>query len=86
MFNAITSIQNFIQIHQLVQDLHLQKFEVHHFGMVEAMALNSMESKSSLVSSHPFKISSKSTSLFKSYLGVSLHPLQKFKRPPFQNG
>jgi hypothetical protein len=35
--------------------------------------------------SPPYKISSKSTYLFKRYYGVSLHPPQKFKRPPFWN-
>jgi hypothetical protein len=43
-----------------------------------------MESRSSSMSSLPYKISSKSTKPFKSY-GVSSHPPQKFKRPPFWN-
>jgi len=65
---------------------HLKSLNVHHVGMVEAAALNSMESRSPSMSSPPYKISSESTNLFKSYYGVSLHPPQKFKRPPFCNG
>jgi hypothetical protein len=42
-FNAITTIQNFIQIHQSIQKVQAsQKFKVRHFGMVEATGLNSM--------------------------------------------
>jgi hypothetical protein len=54
--------------------------------MVEATGLISMESRSSSVSSSLYKISFKSTSLFKKYEGVSLQPLQKFKRLPCWNG
>jgi hypothetical protein len=51
-FNVITSIQNLIQIQESVQKLHhLRTLNVRHFGMVEATALNSMESRSSSMSS-----------------------------------
>jgi hypothetical protein len=57
---------------------HLRCLNVRHLAMVEATGLSSMESKSSSMSSPPYKISSKSTNWIKSYLGVSLHPPQKF--------
>jgi hypothetical protein len=39
-FNVITSVKNFIQIHQMVQKLHpLHKFKRPRFGIVEATAL-----------------------------------------------
>jgi hypothetical protein len=54
--------------------------------MVEATGLKYMASRPSLLSSPPYKMSSKSANQFKSYSGVSLHPPQKFNRPPFWNG
>jgi hypothetical protein len=65
---------------------HLRSLNVRHFEMVEATELNSMESRSSSMSSSPYKISSTSTKRFKSYYGVSLRPPQKFKCRPFWNG
>jgi hypothetical protein len=44
---------------------HLRGLNVRHFGMVEVMALNSMEYRSPLMSSPPLNISSKSTNRFK---------------------
>jgi hypothetical protein len=42
IFNAITTIQNFIQIHQMVQKLHnLRILNVRHSVMVESTGLNS---------------------------------------------
>jgi hypothetical protein len=44
-FNAIITIQNFIQIHQMVQVIkvflytHLRSLNVRHFGMAEATRL-----------------------------------------------
>jgi ribosomal protein S10 len=65
-FNVITSIQNFIQIHQSVQKLHPpQKFKRPPLLMVEATGLSSMESRSSSMSSLPYKMSFKSTNQFK---------------------
>jgi hypothetical protein len=44
-FNAITTIQNFIQIHQSVQKVNPpQKFKHPRFEIVEATGLNGMES------------------------------------------
>jgi hypothetical protein len=66
-FNAITTIQNFIQIHQSVQKMpQPQKFRRPQFGKVTATGLNTMELRSCSVSSLPYKSSSKSTSQFKS--------------------
>jgi hypothetical protein len=81
-FNAISTIQNFIQIHQPVQNVHPpQKFKVRHYGIVKVTRLKNMASRSLSMSSPPYKISSKSTNQFEIYQGVSLHPSQKFKRP-----
>jgi hypothetical protein len=66
-FNAITSIQNVIQIHQSVQKFTLlRSLNVRHFEMVEDTGLSSMESRSLSMSSSPYKISSKSINRFKS--------------------
>jgi hypothetical protein len=64
---------------------HLRNLNVPHFETVEATGFNTIESMSLLMSSPPCEMSSKSTKRFKSYYGVSLHPRQKFKRPPSWN-
>jgi hypothetical protein len=56
---------------------NLRSLNVHHFGMLQATALNSTKLKSSSMSSPPYKTSSKSTTWFRSYSGVSSHPPQK---------
>jgi hypothetical protein len=65
-FNAITTIQNFIQIHQSAQKVTLlRSLNVRHFEMAEATGLHSMESRPSSMSSSSYKMSSKSTNRFK---------------------
>jgi hypothetical protein len=61
IFNVIISIQSFIQIHTSVQKLHhLRSYKVRYFGVIDF----------TLVSSHPYKISNKSTNHFKRYKRV----------------
>jgi hypothetical protein len=48
----------------------LRSLNVRHFGMVEATALNSKESRSYSMSSPPYKISSKATNRFKAIKGI----------------
>jgi hypothetical protein len=45
----------------------LRSLNVRHSQMVEAAGINSMESRSSSMSSSPYKISSKSTNHYKIY-------------------
>jgi hypothetical protein len=65
---------------------YLRTLNVLYFETVEGTGCNCKESRSYSMLPPPHKISSKSTKRFKSYWGVSLHPPQKFKRPPFWNG
>jgi hypothetical protein len=83
-FNFVTVMQNLIQTHEPVQNFHpFQKFKRSQLWI---KFKKKMASRSPLMTLPPRKISSKSTDRFKTYYGVSLHPRQKFKRPPFWNG
>jgi hypothetical protein len=71
-FNVISSIQNFIKIHQSVQTLSgvlctlLRSLNARHFGMIEDTGLGNMTSRSSSMASPPYKRSSNSVNRFKS--------------------
>jgi hypothetical protein len=74
-YKISTISTNQFKRYQGVLFTHLRSFNVRHFEMVEAemveaMGLNSMESRSSSVSPPPYKISTISTNQFKRYQGV----------------
>jgi hypothetical protein len=75
IFNAITTIKNFIQMYH--RCTLLRSLNVHHFEMVEATRLNSMQLRSSstsclLTQCHP-----------NPPIRSKVAPPQKFKHPPF---
>jgi hypothetical protein len=86
-FKFITSIQNVIQIHQSVQKLHpSQKFKCSSLWNGWSREIKNNGSMPRLMPSTSYKISSKSTNLFKSYWEVPSCPPQKFRCTPFGNG
>jgi hypothetical protein len=75
-FNAITTIQNFIQIHQSIQKLHhLRSLNVRHFGVIDV----TFRVITSIPNFNQIHQSGQTLS------GGSFHRPQKFKRPPFWN-
>jgi hypothetical protein len=68
-FNAIITIQNFIQIHETVQKFqHLRSLNVRHFGVIDIIFT---------------VITSVQNFMQKHQLIQKLHPPQKFKRLQF---
>jgi hypothetical protein len=85
--NDITNITNFIQIHKLIKSCtHPRNLNVNHYGIVEAMRLKNMGSRSLLVLSLRTKFHTNPRIGSKVIKGfVSLYPPQKLKRSPFWN-